>query len=313
MHVCGSRATPCVTRGDRFILRSYSPSLTIGGGRVLDPTPGRTPIRTAAGAARFRKLDAGARDATVAFVEERGSSGLSVVELGRRLGESTATTQALAAELSSAQTDRDDWRHAGERAGRGRRARQALGGRRGASSDLSAVGRVTARGSTRARARGRIVGACSTMCSRALVDEGKLVARDRLALPGQRPTLTSEERDAQAALERVFREAGLAPPDLAAAARHRGRLACRGRSRVRPAAAPGRARQGGYAAVSQRGARAAQAGGNAPRRGTAAPPAWTWPAFKARYGITRKYAIPLLEWLDRERVTRRVGNARVVL
>ena len=35
--------------------------------------------------------------------------------------------------------------------------------------------------------------------------------------------------------------------------------------------------------------------------------------FKARYGLTRKFAIPLLEWLDRERVTRRVGNARVVL
>ena len=51
-----------------------------------------------------------------------------------------------------------------------------------------------------------------------LVDEGKLVARDWLALPGQRPTLTPEERDAQVALERVFREAGLAPPDLAAAA-----------------------------------------------------------------------------------------------
>ena len=35
--------------------------------------------------------------------------------------------------------------------------------------------------------------------------------------------------------------------------------------------------------------------------------------FKERYGISRKYAIPLLEWLDRERVTRRVGDARVVL
>ena len=30
--------------------------------------------------------------------------------------------------------------------------------------------------------------------------------------------------------------------------------------------------------------------------------------FKERYGISRKYAIPLLEWLDRERVTRRVGG-----
>jgi selenocysteine-specific elongation factor len=35
--------------------------------------------------------------------------------------------------------------------------------------------------------------------------------------------------------------------------------------------------------------------------------------FKARYGITRKYAIPLLEYLDRERVTRRVGETRIVL
>ena len=36
-------------------------------------------------------------------------------------------------------------------------------------------------------------------------------------------------------------------------------------------------------------------------------------AFKEKYGITRKYAIPLLEFLDRERVTRRVGDSRVVL
>ena len=36
-------------------------------------------------------------------------------------------------------------------------------------------------------------------------------------------------------------------------------------------------------------------------------------AFKERFGLSRKYAIPLLEWLDRERVTRRVGEARVVL
>ena len=35
--------------------------------------------------------------------------------------------------------------------------------------------------------------------------------------------------------------------------------------------------------------------------------------FKERFGVTRKFAIPLLEYLDRERVTRRVGEARVVL
>jgi selenocysteine-specific elongation factor len=35
--------------------------------------------------------------------------------------------------------------------------------------------------------------------------------------------------------------------------------------------------------------------------------------FKDLTGVSRKYAIPLLEWLDRERVTRRVGDARVIL
>jgi selenocysteine-specific elongation factor len=35
--------------------------------------------------------------------------------------------------------------------------------------------------------------------------------------------------------------------------------------------------------------------------------------FKDLIGVSRKYAIPLLEWLDRERVTRRVGDAREIV
>ena len=35
--------------------------------------------------------------------------------------------------------------------------------------------------------------------------------------------------------------------------------------------------------------------------------------FKDLIGVSRKYAIPLLEYLDRERVTRRVGDERVIL
>ena len=37
------------------------------------------------------------------------------------------------------------------------------------------------------------------------------------------------------------------------------------------------------------------------------------PAFKELTGVTRKYAIPLLEYLDRQQVTRRVGDERVIL
>jgi selenocysteine-specific elongation factor len=35
--------------------------------------------------------------------------------------------------------------------------------------------------------------------------------------------------------------------------------------------------------------------------------------FKDLTGISRKYAIPLLEYLDREHVTRRVGDERIIL
>ena len=35
--------------------------------------------------------------------------------------------------------------------------------------------------------------------------------------------------------------------------------------------------------------------------------------FKERFGVSRKFAIPLLAYLDRERLTRRVGDARVIL
>jgi selenocysteine-specific elongation factor len=35
--------------------------------------------------------------------------------------------------------------------------------------------------------------------------------------------------------------------------------------------------------------------------------------FKAWTGVSRKYAIPLLEYLDRERITRRDGDARLIL
>jgi len=35
--------------------------------------------------------------------------------------------------------------------------------------------------------------------------------------------------------------------------------------------------------------------------------------FKDLTGVSRKYAIPLLEYLDREHVTRRVGDTRVIL
>jgi selenocysteine-specific elongation factor len=39
----------------------------------------------------------------------------------------------------------------------------------------------------------------------------------------------------------------------------------------------------------------------------------TVPQFKDLAGVSRKYAIPLLEYFDRERVTHREGDGRLVL
>ena len=36
-------------------------------------------------------------------------------------------------------------------------------------------------------------------------------------------------------------------------------------------------------------------------------------AFKNLTSISRKYAIPLLEYLDREKITKRVGDTRLIL
>ena len=83
-----------LTRGDRFIVRAYSPSVTIAGGQVLDPQPPRGGIRTAAGRRRLEQLLEGILGAAPAtqdlafgvMVGERGIAGLSRAELVTRAG-----------------------------------------------------------------------------------------------------------------------------------------------------------------------------------------------------------------------------------
>jgi selenocysteine-specific elongation factor len=145
-----------------------------------------------------------------------------------------------------------------------------------------------------------------------LVAGRTLVARDRLALEGHHVSLTPEEARAHGALERVFRDAKLAPPDGAAAASAAGvdpavadrvfKLLLRERKLVKldTLLFHADALDGLKSDV-----RSMKASGGQARVDVA--------AFKDRYGVSRKYAIPLLEYLDRERVTRRVGDVRVVL
>ena len=85
--------TPAVlTRRDRFIVRSYSPLVTIGGGVVLDPDPPRAGLRTARAAPRFaalalhHDLDADTRAALGRMLADAGLAGASTARLAQRLG-----------------------------------------------------------------------------------------------------------------------------------------------------------------------------------------------------------------------------------
>src|SRR2546423_606568 len=74
--------------------RASSPPVTIAGGRILDPRPPRSAIRTAAALDRLRRLDTGAvadrREADVraaaVMIEAAGLAGLTVAALVSRAG-----------------------------------------------------------------------------------------------------------------------------------------------------------------------------------------------------------------------------------
>jgi selenocysteine-specific elongation factor len=147
-----------------------------------------------------------------------------------------------------------------------------------------------------------------------LAKGGRLVARERLALPGHRLELSPEEQRIRDGLDAAYSQAGLKPPDPSALSAERGwpaplaekmtSLLLRQKRLVRVDTLIVHADALAALKNEIRALKATAPGGRA---------TVDVATFKDRYGVTRKYAIPLLEWLDRERVTKRVGEARVVL
>ncbi|HYL81102.1 MAG TPA: SelB C-terminal domain-containing protein, partial [Candidatus Acidoferrum sp.] len=75
---------PLVARGgDRFVIRSYSPVATIGGGSVIDPYPPESPRRLRQ---RRLALDQSAADRLAGWVREARLSGVARSDLTVRLG-----------------------------------------------------------------------------------------------------------------------------------------------------------------------------------------------------------------------------------
>ena len=303
-----------LTRGDRFVLRAYSPMVTIGGGVVLDPSPPAGRLRSTAGFARLRRLDALDEDAAAVriMVGEAGGEGLTLDVLAPRVGRTVAALRRVVEGLV-------------ERGGL-----VAMGGRVVASEPVEAVREALLEmvgayheahplepGLPREEARERLAKragpALFEHVSGALAAEGRLATGRHLALSAHRIVLSDEEARVKGDLAAAFLREGFSPPDPAAWARERGvdealaermlKLLLRDGTVERLDALVFHRDVLDRLRVDVAGLKA---GAGDPVR---IDVAW----FKQRFGITRKFAIPLLEYLDRVRVTRRVGQSRIVL
>jgi selenocysteine-specific elongation factor len=307
-------APAVLPRGDRFIIRAYSPPVTIGGGTVLDPLPPRSAIRTAAARARFEMLyPAGdpvrdAQNALLAFMDERGGSGVPRAALAARAGLSRNQAARVVERLTSAGRATPIGDLLVSPSVVQQFSAQLLSALR-AHHDAQPLSAGMPREEARERIFGRAAPAVFEHVIQGLTTGGAIAGTDRLALASHRVSLSAEEARAGEAIEQLFRDAGLAPPDEAAVV-----AAANVPAPVVERVAKLLVRQKRLVKIDTLLFHAdALAQLKADVRGMKGQAGVDVPAFKERYGITRKFAIPLLEYLDRERVTRRVGNSRVVL
>jgi len=150
-----------------------------------------------------------------------------------------------------------------------------------------------------------------------LVEEGLITAKDRLALADHRVSLSSDESKAQSAIEQAYFNAGLKPPD-------RGSLhsVTKLDEETTDRITDLMVRKKVLIKVEsllfhtlnlerlKKEVKALKQGRSVNLQDEIKLDVTT---FKERYDITRKFAIPLLGYLDRERITRRVGDFRIVI
>ena len=304
-------APAALVRGDRFILRAYSPLATIAGGTILDPLPPRRGVRTAAGIARLQRLRQSEQDAVMAAIEDAGLCGLPLPQLSGRMGVASNQRRALVERLVHASLASD------------------IGGTLVAASRLSAVeeavvaavtryhaGHPLEDGMPREEARERLFARAPLPVFehvlRVLTDRKRIVARDRIALAGHNVALTHDEARARDAMVETLRAAKLTPPDPSMLATQIGvpldvvtriaTLLVRRSELVR--AGDLLFHESAMKQLKSEIQSLKQSG---------VTDTIDVASFKDRYNITRKYAIPLLEYLDRERVTKRVGDGRKIL
>jgi selenocysteine-specific elongation factor len=293
-------------RGDRLVLRSYSPAVTIGGAVVVDPLAGkrrRGSVSSIPGAAD-------AAVAAAALVEEAGTAGLDAATLAARV------TLPLPVLLAALQGRGDVVAFGGDPVSvLSTGALETLGEAVEARLREFHGTRRLEGGMPREELRRRVFGRVPDGVFEAVLDglarAGRArVSGDTVALAGHEVRFTPEEAAVRASLLAAVRAADLAGVDMAHPPAGLGADSRLLEKMARALAAEGALRRVGEAVVES--SRLDALKDEVRRR---------WPpgsrldvaGFKDMTGLSRKFVIPLLEYLDRERVTRRTGADRFVL
>ncbi|MEK7386628.1 MAG: SelB C-terminal domain-containing protein, partial [candidate division NC10 bacterium] len=300
-----------VLPGDRFVVRSYSPIVTIGGGTLLDVDPPRFKRRAPALVAHLGLLQTGSPEAVLEeHVRHVGGSGVRLQTLSGRVpfgpGKLRGLLDGLVAGGRVLVVDRDWYLHPESFA---RLRALALGA-------LEAFHRANPLkpGMSREELRGRAGGAdervfASLLATLAAEGVGK-TERDKVRLTAHEVRLSAEQQRAVDRVEEEFLRAGAAPPSPEEALAHAGlrgdeehelfQVLVQGGTLVRVkeslffhARALETIQEKLVALLRER----KEIGPG---------------DIKDLLGISRKYAIPLLEFFDARRVTVRVGERRVL-
>ena len=147
----------------------------------------------------------------------------------------------------------------------------------------------------------------------ALVTAGTVVATGSLALTSHRISLSDAEQAVHDLIAASIRDAGLQAPDLNQLVDIVGGATATVERMVKLLVREGTLIRLGSLLVDADAVGSLETEIRALRTEEGEPPRIDVRTFKDRYGVSRKYAIPLLEHLDRARITKRVGNTRIVI
>ena len=303
--------------GDRFIIRAYSPQQTIGGGEVLDAFASRHRARDLAGARAFlQSLSSGERAMQMAlFAGRAGHVGLRRAELAAQTGWTdevieAAAKQALAGgdviDVEGTLISRESFAE----------LKRVVSEEVAAHHQHEPLSRGLAREVLRERCFAHSLPELFRAVISELEKEGSLLAeKDIVRRREHTRALSEEDTRLRDNLEKVYRGAALAAPSLNEALERAGAGASapHGRKVLQLLIDSGvlvKVHGEMYfhrASLDELTKKLhAYAASHADRAIDVA-------AFKDLAGTSRKYAIPLLEYLDRQRVTRREGDRRIVL